>query len=219
MKSQRATATTGRKRSRSEADTGRRIGASFGRCLFFRRENRFRFSRRAGPSLGRWIGLNFWLDFGLSFCDSQSRAGRSLRPRRPATHVAFGPRRLQSLELRAGSAISEESPSSERSERRRRTPGEARPRTKPAALGGEWIVAFATFRSPALSPSGEAARGSGRQAELNRMGRRTRHCFCGSLSRAVRRQRRAATSRSSLLLSAGGELHRQDARAGSQGQT
>ena len=46
-----------RKRSRSEADTGRRTGANFGLC----------------------------------FCGSQSRAGRSLPPRRPATDVAVGP--------------------------------------------------------------------------------------------------------------------------------
>ncbi len=39
-----------RKRSRSEADTGRRTGLCLGLCLFFRRENRLRFSRRAGPS-------------------------------------------------------------------------------------------------------------------------------------------------------------------------
>ena len=42
---------------------------------------------------------------GLCFCDSQSRAGRSFRPRRPATDVAFGPRRLRPLELRANSVI------------------------------------------------------------------------------------------------------------------
>ncbi len=45
-----------RKRSRSEADTGRRTGASFGPCLFFGWENRLRFSHRAGPSC--W--LSFW---------------------------------------------------------------------------------------------------------------------------------------------------------------
>ena len=50
-----------RKRSRSDADTGRKTGLGFGLCLFFRRENRLRFSRRAGPSC--------W----LSFCGSQSR--------------------------------------------------------------------------------------------------------------------------------------------------
>ncbi len=42
-----------------------------------------------------------------------------------------------------------------------------RPRTNPTALGGECVVALATFRSPACSPSGEAARGSGRQAALD----------------------------------------------------
>ena len=48
MKSQRATANAAeRKRSRSEADTGRRIGLCFGLCLFFGREKRSRFSRRA----------------------------------------------------------------------------------------------------------------------------------------------------------------------------
>ena len=51
MKSQRATVNAAeRKRSRSEANTGRRAGASFGLQLFFGRENRLRFSRRAGPS-------------------------------------------------------------------------------------------------------------------------------------------------------------------------
>ena len=39
-----------RKWSRSEADTGQRTGFCFGLRLFFRRENRLRFSSRAGPS-------------------------------------------------------------------------------------------------------------------------------------------------------------------------
>ena len=57
---------------------------------------------------------------GLSFCGSQSRAGRSLPQRRPATDVAVGPRRLRpalklnpkhctvsaSLRLRFRSAVS-----------------------------------------------------------------------------------------------------------------
>ncbi len=69
MKSQRATANAAeRKRSRSEADTGRRIGASFGQRLFFGCENRKRFSRRAGPSMGMrfglWIGLSCLTGFG-----------------------------------------------------------------------------------------------------------------------------------------------------------
>ena len=60
-----------RKRSRSEADTGRRIGLCFGLCLFFGREKRSRFSRCAGSSLGLrfglWVGLNCWPSFGLYF--------------------------------------------------------------------------------------------------------------------------------------------------------
>ena len=60
-----------RKRSRSEADTGQRTGASFGLCSFFGRENRLRFSRRAGLSMGTsfglWVGLNCWPSFGLYF--------------------------------------------------------------------------------------------------------------------------------------------------------
>ena len=57
MKSQRATANAAeRQRSRSEADTRRRTGASFGLCLFFGRESRPRFSRRVGLSMGLWIG-------------------------------------------------------------------------------------------------------------------------------------------------------------------
>ena len=53
---------------------------------------------------------------------------------------------------------------------------------------------------PALSPR--------RQAEHERIGASSWSCFCGSSIRAVRRHstRRAATRRSSLLLSAGGEL-------------
>ncbi len=63
----RATANAAeRKRSRSEADTGRKIGLGFGLCLFFGRENRSRFSLRAGPSMG----LGFGQCFGLSFCGS-----------------------------------------------------------------------------------------------------------------------------------------------------
>ena len=49
-----------RKRSRSEADTGRRTGLGFGLCLFFGRENRLRFSLRAGPRMGLWVGFGFW---------------------------------------------------------------------------------------------------------------------------------------------------------------
>ncbi len=62
------------KRSRSEVNTGRRIGSSFGLCLFFRRENRIRFSRRAGPSRGLWVGLSCW----SCFCGSQSRRACAL---------------------------------------------------------------------------------------------------------------------------------------------
>ncbi len=53
----RATASVAeRKRSRSEVDTGRRIGSSLGLCLFFGCENRLRFSHRAGPSMGLGFG-------------------------------------------------------------------------------------------------------------------------------------------------------------------
>ncbi len=48
-----------RQRSRSEADTGRRIGLGFGLRLFFGHENRERFSCCAGPSMGTSFGLEF----------------------------------------------------------------------------------------------------------------------------------------------------------------
>ncbi len=69
MKSQQATANAAeRQRSRSEVDTGRRTGLCFGLCSFFGRENRNRFSRRAGPSIrlgfGRRVGLCFLICFG-----------------------------------------------------------------------------------------------------------------------------------------------------------
>ncbi len=90
MKSQRATVNAAeRKRSRSEANTGRRAGASFGLQLFFGRENRLRFSRRAGPS----------------FCDPLgSRAPKP--PTAEGRTASFAaslypkPRRLRPLELR-----------------------------------------------------------------------------------------------------------------------
>ncbi len=68
MKSQRATAPAERKRSRSEAHTGRRTGASFGLCLFLGRENRLRFSCRAGPSFGLEFGprANSAIPFGIA---------------------------------------------------------------------------------------------------------------------------------------------------------
>ncbi len=52
---------------------------------------------RSEADTGQGTGASF----GLCSCDSQSRAGRSLRPRRPATrHARFRPRRLRPLELR-----------------------------------------------------------------------------------------------------------------------
>ncbi len=93
----RATAVAERKRSRSEADTGRRTGASCGLCLFFGLENRLRFSSRAGPSMGlrfgQWIGLSCWPGFGHCSCDPLGRAVRRHPTRRAAT-------RRSSLRLR-----------------------------------------------------------------------------------------------------------------------
>ncbi len=67
-----------RQRSRSEADTGRRTGLCFGLRLFFGRENRLRFSRRAGLRMGLWcglcFGLCFWPGFGLEFGPRASSA-------------------------------------------------------------------------------------------------------------------------------------------------
>ncbi len=100
-----------RQRSRSEANTGRRTGASFGLQLFFGCENRLRFSRRAGPSMGlrfgQWIGLSCWLGFGPSFCGSLSRAVRRHPMRRTATRRSslHSPLAANSYRLRANSEV------------------------------------------------------------------------------------------------------------------
>ena len=104
-----------RKRSRSEADTGRRTEASCGlcSCLFFGRENRFRFSRRAGPSRGLWIGLYFGLDLELYLGRERiakspcQRSARSPRMRRGRT-VSFTGR--LSLNVRSLLAAAENKP-------------------------------------------------------------------------------------------------------------
>ena len=148
-----------RKRSRSEEDTGRKTGPSFGLCLFFGRENRSRFSRRAGPSMrcgfGRWLGPGF--------CDSQSRAGRSLPPRRPATDVAVGPagfNPLKQLHFRKLGCV---------------------------PVGGELLRLRANSAIRRIAVLGEgdvlAARGGAPRTNLAELEWLNRACFCGSTSR------------------------------------
>ena len=136
MKSQRATANAAeRQRSRSEADTGRRVGLNFWAVLLrpFRVAGPARWAfgpppERAARTQKNWVVL--WAELL-----------RLAEPRGPKPPAAEGriasfaaslypkPRRLRPLEERVA-RFREESPFSARSERRRRAPRGA-PRTNP----------------------------------------------------------------------------------------
>ncbi len=120
---------------------GRELGRAWG-CVCFGRENRNRFSRRAGPSI--WP----------SICGSLSRAVRRHPMRRTATRQSslHSPLAANLAKLRRWIGLNSCDP-----------------------LG-----------SPASSPSGEAARGSGRQPEPDRIGAGIGCCLCDPTGRAGR---------------------------------
>ena len=94
------------RRSASGAAVRRTRGGKLGRawgCVCFGRENRNRFSRRAGLR----VGLGFGLCFGPSFCGSLSRAVRCHLTRRTATRRSslYSPLAANCYRLRANSAI------------------------------------------------------------------------------------------------------------------
>ncbi len=111
-----------------------------GRRRFSGRENRLRFSRCAGPSRRRRMGRSCWLYFVFMCfvficCDPSGSPASS-----PSGFAARGEatgrtgRTLDGESGRERIARFAESPASERSERRRRAPGE-RPRTNGRRMG------------------------------------------------------------------------------------
>ena len=105
----------------------------------------------------------------------QFQAGRSSTARRRLK------REIVQSDLRFGQDFPRRADKDRCTKMRRSESGAAVRPTRGGELGSALGSACATFRSPALSPSGEAARGDGRQAELDSLGRWMGCCFCDPL--------------------------------------
>ncbi len=167
-----------RKRSRSEANTGRRTGLCFGLRLFFGRENRLRFSRRAGPSMGLgWGGGLGWNLGRKRVAESPcQRSARSPRMRRGRTASFTG--RL-GLNIRSPLAAVENAP---------------------RRMGAvEWVVLLRFVEPPGLR-AGLSVHPRSAQPESDRKG----HCQTGRTPRRCYHGVEAASKRRCSSLPRGG---------------